>query len=69
MKRTNLMLNEDLLEAATKAFGEKTYSATVNRALEDALRLTRLRGLKNFIGSGVWSGSLSIMREDGKKSR
>ncbi len=39
MKRTNLVLDEKLLEEATRVLGLKTYSATVNKALEEAIRV------------------------------
>jgi len=38
MKRTDLVLDEEVLEEATRLSGEKTYSATVMRALEDFVR-------------------------------
>jgi Arc/MetJ family transcription regulator len=38
MKRTNVIVNEDLLEKARRASGEKTYSATINKALEGVVR-------------------------------
>ena len=37
MKRTSLVLDEELLEEAVRVFGVKTYSATVNLALKEAL--------------------------------
>lgn len=64
MKRTNLVLDEQLLKSATQILGEKTYSATVNRALADALRNHKIQNLSNFFGSGIWDGDLSAMRED-----
>jgi post-segregation antitoxin (ccd killing protein) len=38
MKRTNVIVDEELLEKARRATGEKTYSATINKALEDVVR-------------------------------
>ncbi len=38
MKRQNIMVDEALLEQARIAYGERTFSATVARALEDAVR-------------------------------
>jgi hypothetical protein len=64
MKRTNLVLDEQLLKSATQVLGEKTYSATVNRALAEALRHHKIQNLSNFFGSGLWEGDLSSMRED-----
>lgn len=63
------MLDEDLLEEATRLFGEKTYSGTVNRALEETIRLAKLRQVKDFFGSGIWEGDLSEMREDRQTER
>lgn len=64
MRRTNLVLDEDLLERATQALGVKTYSAAVNLALEEALRVKKIRSLPQFFGRCLWQGDLSEMRED-----
>ena len=64
MKRTNLVLNEDLLEEATRLSGEKTYSRTVERALEEFVRRIRARQILALAGSGLWEGDLSEMRRD-----
>jgi hypothetical protein len=64
MKRTNLVLDEQLLEEATRELGLKTYSATVNYALKEALRIQRVQRLPEFFGKKLWRGSLSKMRED-----
>ena len=64
MKRTNLVLNAELLEEATRALGAKTYSAAVNIALEEVIRLRKIQSLPRFFGSGIWEGDLSEMRED-----
>lgn len=69
MKRTSLMLDESLLKTAKRLLGEKTYSATVNRVLEETIKLVRIRRLSNFAGSKVWEGDLSRMREDRKAER
>ncbi len=64
MKRTNLVLDEDLLKRTTQVLGERTYSATVNRALAEALRNHKIQNVSNFFGSDLWEGDLSAMRED-----
>jgi Arc/MetJ family transcription regulator len=64
MKRTNLVLNEDLLEEATRLSGERTYSRTVERALEDFVRRARARRILELAGSGLWEGNLAAVRED-----
>lgn len=64
MKRTDLVLDEDLLEEAVRLSGEKTGSATVRRALEELVRRTKARRILEFRGSGLWEGELSEMRRD-----
>ncbi len=69
MKRTNLVLDGELLEEATRLSGEKTYSAAVMRALEDFVRRAKARRILELRGSGAWEGDLSEMRGErrGKK--
>ena len=64
MKRTNLVLDENILEEAVRVLGVKTYSAAVNLALEEAIRIKKLTSLREFFGHGLWEGDLSKMRED-----
>jgi Arc/MetJ family transcription regulator len=64
MKRTNLVLNAELLEEATRLSGERTYSRTVERALEDFVRRARARRILELSGSGLWEGELAVVRED-----
>lgn len=64
MKRTNLVLNERLLEEAVRLSGEKTYSRAVDRALEDFVRRAKAYRILDLAGSGLWEGNLSEMRED-----
>jgi Arc/MetJ family transcription regulator len=64
MKRTNLVLDEDLLKEATRELGLKTYSATVNAVLKEAVRRMRVRKIANYVGKVKWIGDLSEMRED-----
>ena len=68
MKRTNLVLNAGLLEEAVRVLGVKTYSAAVNLALEETLRVKKLQSLPQFFGRGLWEGDLSQMREDRSRS-
>ncbi len=64
MKRTNLVLPETLLEEAVRLGGERTYSRTVERALEEFVRRIKARRIMELAGSGLWDGNLSVMRED-----
>lgn len=69
MKRTNLVLDEQLLERATRLSGEKTYSRTVGRALEELVRHIEARRILDLAGSGLWRGSLPEMRNDAAPRR
>lgn len=64
MKRTNVVLDERLLEEAVRLSGEKTYSRTIERALEELIRRVKVQGIEQLAGSGLWLGSLSEMRGD-----
>ena len=64
MKRTNLVLDEGLLEEATRLSGERTYSRTVERALEEFVRRAKARKILELAGSGLWEGDLTVVRED-----
>lgn len=64
MKRTNLVLDEDLLEEAQRVSGERTYSGTVQRALADFVRRAKARRILDLAGAGAWTGELPVMRED-----
>lgn len=64
MKRTNLVLDESLLDEATRLSGERTYSRAVERALEDFVRRAKARRLLDLAGSGLWEGNLAVVRED-----
>jgi metal-responsive CopG/Arc/MetJ family transcriptional regulator len=64
MKRTNLVLPEELLEEVVRVSGERTYSRAVERAMEEFVRRARARQILSLQGSGLWLGSLAVMRED-----
>ena len=69
MKRTNLVLDEKVLEEVTRLSGEKTYSAAVMRALEDFVRRAKARQILELRGAGLWEGDLSDMRRDRKRKK
>ena len=64
MKRTNLVLDEKLLDEATRLSGERTYARTVERALRDFVRRAKARRILELAGSGLWDGELATVRED-----
>lgn len=64
MKRTNVVIDEHLLEEAVRVSGERTYSRTIERALEELVRRAQARSIDQLTGSGLWKGDLSEMRRD-----
>jgi hypothetical protein len=65
MKRTNVVLDEELLETARRVTGEKTYSATVNKALAEVVRKARLQKAYHALMNGpdpFWPGYLEEIR-------
>jgi Arc/MetJ family transcription regulator len=64
MKRTNLVLDEHLLAEATRVLAVRTYSAAVNLALEEVIRVRKIQSIPRYFESGIWEGDLSLMRED-----
>ena len=65
MKRTNVVLDEHLLEEAVKVSGERTYARTIERALREMVRRAQaVHGIEQLAGSGLWTGNLSEMRGD-----
>jgi len=64
MKRTNVVLDEDLLEEAVRVSGERTYARTIERALQEMVQRAKTRGIDQLAGSGLWVGSLTAMRAD-----
>ena len=69
MKRTNLVLDEDLLKEATRLAGGRTYSGTVNLALQDFVRRARARRILELGGSGLWNADLTEMRSEAPRTR
>jgi Arc/MetJ family transcription regulator len=64
MKRTNLVLDPQLLEEAVRLSGERTYSGTVGRALKDFVLRARAGKILELQGQGLWEGDLGAMRGD-----
>ncbi|MEO7973328.1 MAG: type II toxin-antitoxin system VapB family antitoxin [Thermoanaerobaculia bacterium] len=64
MKRTNLVLDEKLLEEATRLSAQRTYSATVDFALAEFVRRAKAGQILGLAGSGLWEGDLDEMRRD-----
>jgi hypothetical protein len=66
MKRTNLVLDENLLEHTLRLSQKKTYSEAVMIAMKEFVRINEFSKIFDFQGTGIWSGDLSGMREESK---
>ncbi len=64
MKRTNIVIDEKLLEAGLKATGLKTRRSLIDYALRDLLRRKSLKKILQLKGKVEWKGSLSAMRKE-----
>jgi Arc/MetJ family transcription regulator len=61
-KRTNIVIDEELVEAGLKATGIKTRRALVDYALRDLLRRKNQRKILELKGKIHWEGDLASMR-------
>lgn len=71
MKRKNLIIDETLLKEAKRALGTDTESETVNRSLQEMVRILKVKELAMYFGSGALThdqDDLAAMREDRPKS-
>ena len=64
MKRTNLVLNGELLEETLRLSGERTYSRAVEMAMRTFVQRVKAKRILELAGSGLWEGDLAQMRED-----
>ncbi len=62
MKRTNIVVDEDLVGRAKRVTGLKTTRAVVDHALREVVRHTKQRRLLRLKGAVDWSGDLDRMR-------
>jgi len=62
-KRTNIVLDENLIEAGLKATGLKTRKELVDFALRDLLRREAQMKILELKGTVHWEGDLSEMRK------
>ena len=62
MKRTNIVMDETLVQQGLKATGLKTRRALVHHALEELVRREKQMGLLALKGKIHWTGDLNAMR-------
>ena len=62
MKRTNVVIDETMIEKAKRATGIKTTREVLDVALRELLRHERLKEFRKLRGRVNWQGDLAQMR-------
>ncbi|WP_252180293.1 type II toxin-antitoxin system VapB family antitoxin [Endozoicomonas sp. 4G] len=61
--RTNIVIDQELMEEAIALTGHKTRKEVVNFALQELVRRARQKELLSLKGKIDWEGNLDGMRE------
>lgn len=61
--RTNIVIDQELMEEALALTGQKTRKDVVHYALQELVRRARQKELLALKGKICWDGDLSEMRE------
>jgi Arc/MetJ family transcription regulator len=62
--RTNVVVNDDLMESALKISGFRTKREAIEEGLKLLVQVKRKKEIKRFRGKLKWSGNLEEMRLD-----
>lgn len=62
--RTNIVIDDELMNEALRATGLKTKREAVELGLRTLLRLRRQEEIRQFRGKLPWQGDLDDMRSD-----
>ncbi len=62
--RTNIEIDDKLMDRAMKAAGTTTKKETVERALEMLIRVDSQKSIRRLRGKLHWEGDLDAMRRD-----
>ncbi len=60
--RTNIVIDDDLIDKALKVSGLRTKKAVIEQALEMYVKIRNQGKLKRFRGKLKWEGNLNEMR-------
>jgi Arc/MetJ family transcription regulator len=67
--RTNIVIDDKLMDEALRATGLKTKKEAVELALRTLLRLQRQKQVRSLRGKLDWRGDLDAMRTDRKTEK
>jgi Arc/MetJ family transcription regulator len=62
--RTNIVIDDKLMQSTLRATGLKTKREAVELGLQTLLRLRRQAAIRRLRGKLVWQGDLDAMRSD-----
>ncbi len=62
--RTNVVIDDDLMESALKASGIKTKKGAIEEGLKLLVQMKRQEKIREFRGKLKWTGNLEKMRLD-----
>jgi Arc/MetJ family transcription regulator len=62
--RTNVVIDDDLMQSALKASGMKTKKSAIEEGLRLLLTMKNQERIKGFRGKLKWAGNLDEMRRD-----
>jgi len=62
--RTNVVIDDELMERALKASGKKTKKEAIQEGLRLLVRMKDQERIRSFRGKLKWTGSLDEMRTD-----
>ncbi len=62
--RTNIVIDDDLMESALKASGKKTKKDAIEEGLRLLVHLKGQEKIRGFRGKLKWTGNLEEMRAD-----
>lgn len=62
--RTNIVIDEEIMQKAMKLSGLSTKKSTVEEALKLMIRLKEQEKIRGFRGKLKWEGDLDQMRTD-----
>jgi len=63
--RTNVVIDDDLMESALKASGIKTKKEAIEQGLRLLVQMKSQEKIRKFRGKLKWTGKLEEMRLDG----
>jgi Arc/MetJ family transcription regulator len=62
--RTNVVVDDDLMESALKVSGFRTKKEVIEEGLKLLIQVKRKKEIMRFRGKLKWSGNLDEMRSD-----